>query len=370
MPRTKPVFTFRRTEDQASSWDEFQENLIGARADDAWRSVVEAWCDGSLVHWLERQVPNMASCVKELGNAGNLPVKRSRQEKLASALFAGTWPDCVRMTMDADEREQLQAQEEKHLREEGKKAEELRLFEMAKQGKDWTATLPGGVKLELVWVEPGTFIMGASEESFDEQPHEVTLSKGYWIGRYPITQEQWDAMNIKKGHQNYWLGNKLPVEMVEWDETICFCNALTKELEQKLPIGYYFDLPTEAQWEFAARGGIRTQGFIYSGSDKCDEVAWYDCTRDSCTHEVGQKKENELGIFDMSGNVWEWCRDWYGLYPNMSINDPRGPSNGSDKVCRGGRYLNKDYTLVSARYFEDVKSGCSWFLGFRIVLTS
>ncbi len=365
----KPIFTFRRTQNQASSWNVFVEHLNGARADDAWRSVVDAWIDGSLLQWLERQLPDTASRVKSLGAAGETPVVKARQEQLAAALFSGSWPEGVRLAMDADEKERLRVEEEKRLAEEKRVAEEERLRGLARPGEDWTATLPGGVKLEMVWVEPGTFMMGSNNGSSDEQPvHQVTLTKGYWIGKYPFTQEQWRGSGAYKNESCCWVGERLPVEYVSWFEAVECCKRLNDLLKDKLYFDYRLALPTEAQWEFAARGGVKSRGYEYSGSNNIDEVAWYDVNSGGLTHLVGQKKPNELGIYDMSGNVWEWCHDWYDGYPSGSVTDPRGPSSGSNRVFRGGSWRINAGLCRSAYRDNNDPSYRIITLGFRVAL--
>ena len=242
------------------------------------------------------------------------------------------------------------------------------LYGMARPGKDWTAILSGGVKLEMVWVEPGTFMMG-SEKQDDEKPlHKVTLTKGYWIGKYQFTQEQWKSVGASKRDSCNWSGDWLPVECVSWNEAVECCKKLSEQLADKLPSGYRFWLPSEAQWEFAARGGVKSRGYEYSGSDNIDEVAWYSDNSDEHTHEVGQKKPNELGIFDMSGNVWEWCHDWDGSYSSGPVTDPAEPSSGSCRVLRGGSWLHSASLSRSACRDCNFMSGRDYNLGFRVAL--
>ncbi len=244
------------------------------------------------------------------------------------------------------------------------------LYVMARPGKDWTAILPGGVKLEMVWVEPGTFKMGSDNHHDDEKPvHEVTLTKGYWIGKYQFTQGQWKAVGASKEDDCKYDGECLPVETVSWDEAMACCKKLNQLLGGKLPQGYRLGLPTEAQWEFAARGGVKSCGYKYSGDDDIDEVAWYEeNTWDVTTKDVGQMKPNELGIYDMSGNVWEWCYDWYGDYPCRAVTDPAGPSSGLSRVDRGGSQLNDaDYCRLTCRD-QCSPDDCGLDIGFRVAL--
>ena len=185
----------------------------------------------------------------------------------------------------------------------------------------------------MVRVEGGTFIMGATQEQgsdaeSDEKPtHQVTLSS-FSIGKYEVTQEEWEA--VMGSNPSYFKGAKLPVEQVSWND----CQEFIRRLNQMT--GKSFRLPTEAEWEFAARGGNRSNHYKYSGSNNLSSVAWYWDNSGSKTHPVGKKSPNELGLYDMSGNVWEWCADWYGDYSSSAQTNPKGPSNGSFRVRRGG----------------------------------
>ena len=184
----------------------------------------------------------------------------------------------------------------------------------------------------MVWVEGGTFIMGDTTEEDvdgDELPlHQVTLSS-YHIGRYEVTQEEWQA--VMGYNPASFSGAKRPVEFVSWDDCQIFINKLNEKT------GKQFRLPTEAEWEFAARGGNNSShNNIYSGSDNLSSVAWHAGNSSSSTHTVGQKKANELGLYDMTGNLWEWCSDRYGSYDSYDQENPTGSSFGSQRVLRGG----------------------------------
>ena len=184
----------------------------------------------------------------------------------------------------------------------------------------------------MVYVSGGSFMMGSddSEAYSDEKPvHRVTLSS-YRIGKYEVTQELWEA--VMGSNPSYFKGSRRPVENVSWDN----CQTFIRKLNSLT--GQNFKLPTEAQWEFAARGGNSSNGYKYSGSNYIDSVACYDGNSGNSTHNVGTKSPNELGIYDMSGNVWEWCRDWRGAYSSSSQVDPEGPSSGSYRMFRGGSW--------------------------------
>ena len=221
-----------------------------------------------------------------------------------------------------------------------------------------------GVSFTMIAVEGGTFQMGATSEQgyvadSDEKPvHSVTLSD-YYIGETEVTQELWIA--VMGNNPSYYKGNNKPVEQVSWND----CQKFIKKLNRLT--GKNFRLPTEAEWEYAARGGKKSKGYKYSGSNTINDVAWY---RDnsSSTHNVKTKQANELGIYDMSGNVWEWCQDWFGSYSSSSQTNPTGPSSGSERVLRGGcRSSFAGYWRVSFRSIY--KPGLSGNLnGFRLVL--
>lgn len=203
-----------------------------------------------------------------------------------------------------------------------------------------------GVSFEMVRVEGGTFRMGATSEQEDEahgdeKPvHSVTLSS-YYIGKTEVTQALWQA--VMGSNPSGFKGADLPVECVSWDD----CQEFIQKLNSLT--GRNFRLPTEAEWEFACRGGNKSNGYKYSGSNDIDNVAWYDGY--SGAHPVGTKAPNELGIYDMSGNVWEWCSDWYADYTSYSQTDPTGPQSGSSRVRRGGSWsYNAGYCRSSDRY--------------------
>ena len=217
-----------------------------------------------------------------------------------------------------------------------------------------------GVSFKMIKVEGGTFQMG-SENGYDwETPvHSVTLSD-YYIGETEVTQELWQA--VMGSNPSEFKGDNLPVETVSWND----CQEFISKLNQKT--GRRFALPTDAQWEFAARGGNKSRGYEYSGSNNIDDVAWYMDNSSVQTHPVGTKMANELGLYDMSGNVSEWCSDRYGYYSSSSQTDPTGPSTGSYRVSRGGGWR---YSASGCRstFRSGYGPGSRYnFLGLRLVL--
>ncbi len=230
-----------------------------------------------------------------------------------------------------------------------------------------------GVSFTMVYVQGGTFTMGAtSEQGSDayenEKPaHSVTLSS-YYMGETEVTQALWQAVMGSAPSYNggwtseYGVGNNYPAYRVSRED----CQTFIRELNSLT--GQQFHLPTEAQWEYAARGGSKSRGYKYSGSNDIGSVAWYDGNSSSTTHPVKTKSPNELGLYDMSGNVLEWCLDWYGSYSSGSQTNPTGASSGSYRVYRGGSwYLNAGGCRVSNRYYY-TPSFRSGNLGLRLAL--
>ena len=219
-----------------------------------------------------------------------------------------------------------------------------------------------GVTFKMVRVEGGTFRMGSSDSDADsdEQPvHSVTLS-GYYIGETEVTQALWEA--VMGNNPSYFKGANLPVEDVSWND----CQDFIRELNRLT--GKRFRLPTEAEWEFAVRGGNRSTGAKYSGSNAIANVAWYTDNSGSKTHPVKGKSPNELGLYDMSGNVWEWCEDRYGSYSSGSQTNPKGASSGSNRVLRGGSwFVDTGYCRVANRSGNTL-TGRNYYLGLRLAL--
>ena len=205
-----------------------------------------------------------------------------------------------------------------------------------------------GTPFTMVRVDGGSFIMGATKEQGkaafkDEKPaHQVTLST-FYIGETAVTQELWET--VMGSNPSKYAGYDKPVEKVSWED----CQEFLKKLNEKT--GKHFRLPTEAEWEFAARGGTKSKGYKYSGSNKIKDVAWISVntwldkhkeegTSGLGTRDVMTKQPNELGIYDMSGNIWELCQDWYGEYDGNAQTNPKGASTGKKKVRRGGSWFN------------------------------
>jgi formylglycine-generating enzyme required for sulfatase activity len=229
-----------------------------------------------------------------------------------------------------------------------------------------TIPVKDGISIEMVKVEAGSFNMGATPEmqnpDEDEKPvHRVTLTNNYYIGKYEVTQALWKTVMGNKSSR--FKGDNLPVEKVSWNNCQKFISKLNKLT------GKSFCLPTEAEWEFAARGGKKSRGYQYSGSNTLGDVAWYEGNSGSKTHAVGTKQPNELGIYDMTGNVYEWCQDWYGSYSSSPQTNPIGAVSGSCRVYRGGCWVSSARncrTSYRGRRTPDFRYG---FLGLRLVLS-
>ena len=225
-----------------------------------------------------------------------------------------------------------------------------------------------GVSFEMIAVEGGTFTMGATAEQGsdvdrDESPtHQVALSS-YMIGKTEVTQELWEAV-MGSNPSFFFLFKNRPVENVSWDDCQVFINKLNGLT------GKSFRLPTEAEWEYAARGGKKSKGYKYSGSNTIDDVAWYDTNSAGTTHPVASKAPNELGLYDMSGSVWEWCSDWYSstYYSSSSQNNPTGPASGSYRVFRGGCCFNFARDCRSSIRSGSPPTGRNRNIGLRLAL--
>jgi formylglycine-generating enzyme required for sulfatase activity len=245
-------------------------------------------------------------------------------------------------------------------------------------GKNIVFTV-NGVEFEMIFVDGGTFIMGCTPEQKgcgkEEKPtHSVSLSD-FYMGKYEVTQKLWHAvMGVNIRHLSNLLkkdvrgeGDDYPMYYVRYSDCEEFCGKLNRLLSNELPDGYRFSIPTEAQWEYAARGGKNSRSNKYSGSNNIDEVSWYSKNSGNKTREVGLKRSNELDIYDMSGNVWEWCQDWGGNYGKKPQTNPKGPNKGSYRVIRGGSSTcDSEYGRVSCRRFF---APSNHDYGLRLVLT-
>ena len=231
-----------------------------------------------------------------------------------------------------------------------------------------TISIPvkNGISIDMVKVEAGTFMMGATSEMQyprdDEKPvHQVTLTNDYYMGKYEVTQALWKA--VMRSNPSNFKGDKLPVDFVSWND----CQEFISKLN--CMTGRNFRLPTEAEWEYAARGGKKSCGYQFSGGSNLSDVAWYWYNSKKKTHPVGTKQANELGIYDMSGNVSEWCQDWYDSYSSSSQINPIGPTNGVRRVIRGGCWGEDQEYYHNLSYRYSATPDFDYFLGLRLALS-
>lgn len=231
-------------------------------------------------------------------------------------------------------------------------------------GRNFTVA---ATEIPMIWIAPGTFLLSNPQGSDDDTL--VTLSRGYWLGRTEVTQEQWQTIMEHLPSPSFFKGSDRPVERVSWSSAMEFCRKLTERelIAGRLPDGYEYTLPTEAQWEYACRAGT-------TGPHAGDLVAmaWYAANSGAQTHPVAQKKPNAWGLYDMHGNVAEWCRDGYGGYPGGAVTDLMngydGPSAAMARVLRGGAFVNTAGQCRSANRYSYLTNYSGFALGFRVAL--
>ena len=233
-------------------------------------------------------------------------------------------------------------------------------------GPDDRRVITNLIGIKLVEIKPGSFLMGspASEEGRwdDEIPHKVTLTRGFWMGATPVTQTQW---KLVMGHiPSYFHGDDLPVEEVSWDDAVAFCNRLSQMDKRR------YRLPTEAEWEYACRAGTTTAYYTGDTETALGEAGWYHGNSGNTSHPVGQKQPNAWGLYDMLGNVFQWCGDWYGDYPDSDATDPTGADSGENRVIRGGSWSDDPATCRCADRSDYSPDRRYYSFGFRVVLDS
>lgn len=251
-------------------------------------------------------------------------------------------------------------------------------------------SVPSPANTNLVFIQPGTFTMGSPTNEVDRSTIEgpqtvVTISQGFWMAKYLVTQG--DYLAVVGSNPSYFNGDRsgppwydqdygtdltLPVEQMSWNEATNYCALLTGQERGagRIPTNCVYRLPTEAEWEYACRAGTTTR--FYYGDDpgytNLANYAWYADNSHNVTQPVGQLLPNPWGLYDMAGNVWEWCRDWYGPYPGGSLTDPQGPVTGTYRVWRGGGWFYAARYCRSARRFNHLPTYTYSGLGFRVVL--
>ncbi|MBQ6140062.1 MAG: formylglycine-generating enzyme family protein [Kiritimatiellae bacterium] len=230
-----------------------------------------------------------------------------------------------------------------------------------KTGDVKTITLPGGATMEMIWCEPGTFKMGSPPTETgrfeDEAQHVVKITRGFWLGKYEVTQRQWES--VMHSNLSRFKGPDHPIENISWHDCMTFVRRVRSEA--KIPVR----LPTEAEWEYACRAGSES---AVSGNGKLPDMAWYDDNSECQTHEVGTHTPNAWGFFDMHGNVLEWCADWFSVLTGDAV-DPKGPPSGSFKMLRGGCWFFYDRDCRSAYRLKRDPTLRNCIFGFRLACT-
>lgn len=226
--------------------------------------------------------------------------------------------------------------------------------------------------IELIWIKPGSFRMGSSPDEAHRHKAEgpaqmVTLSKGFWLGKTEVTQSQYEAFIGSNPSRFVESGKNAPVDRVSWLGATEFCRKLTERERAagRLPEGYRYTLPTEAQWEYAYRAGTTED---YPGNP--DAMGWFDQNSSEKTHPVAQKEPNAWGFYDMGGNILEWCADWFGDYPHGVRADPAGPASGHFRIARGGSWRMPIHVTRSAARGGGSPARIDYTLGFRLALTA
>ena len=225
--------------------------------------------------------------------------------------------------------------------------------------------LENSIGIKLALLPAGTFTMGQPGGGTDETPHQVTLTKPFYMGVHEVTNAQWKR--VMGSDPSKFKDDDRPVEQVSWQDALEFCRKLSA-LPEELSAGRVYRLPTEAEWEYACRAGTETRYSFGDNESKLGEYGWFDGNSEGKTQRVGQKKANAWGLFDMHGNVWELCSDWYGDYPEGAVMDPQGSARAAVRASRGGSWYNPAKYWRSAYRCGDDPSLRYDFLGFRLAL--
>ena len=238
--------------------------------------------------------------------------------------------------------------------------------------------ITNSIGMKLVLIPKGAFVMGSPESEEgrydDETQHEVTISKDYYLGVTEVTQGQYEKVMgtnpsyFQKSRVHGSDSSRYPVDNVSWEDAIEFCKTLS-DLPEEKKAGRVYRLPTEAEWEYACRAGSKSAYSFGESSKSLGDYAWFYENSNGQTHPVGEKKANAWGLYDMQGNVWEWCSDWYGQYPKGAVSDPVGPREGSFRVIRGGSYFSEAANCRSANHNRHDPSDRFHYYGFRVALS-
>lgn len=314
------------------------------------------------------QVPTIVNIVDGKRNEGYTIVIPTVTTNLTTGELVATEGQAVAVEVSFDGKEISLANTNESENESEKDDENTRTFTVTGNGKT--------VTFKMIKVEGGTFQMGSTTGDSDEQPvHSVTISKAYYMCETEVTQALWYAVmgqsptsGGSSWSSSYGIGDNYPAYYISYEDCQSFLTALNSKLSSQLGSGEQFRFPTEAEWEFAAKGGNKSKGYTYAGSNTIDDVAWYNINNSGTTHLVKTKAANELGLYDMSGNVWEWCYDWYGDYTSSAQTNPTGPSTGSYRMNRGGSWYDyATYCRVASRHWH-TPTNRYIDVGFRLAL--
>lgn len=334
---------------------EFRSCLSDAATFDA-QLVLEL--DRLYVEWKEEG--DFYFFLEEESEADMEKLRTSTDEVEFFKLLLGKESRGMALLIGREERRRSEEIEKKHREEKQERpAREKREGEKNMSGRTKTITLPGGAEMEMIYCAPGSFMMGSPEDDEDrfddETQHKVTLTKGFWLGKYPVTQSQWKS--VMRGNPSQFKGDDNPVDSVSWDD----CKKFIEKINSRSGLTARF--PTEAEWEYACR---TRGGEAYSGTGDRDEMGWDVANSDVKTHPVGEKEPNDWGFYDMHGNVSEWCADRYGSYPTKAVTDPEGPSSGDSRVLRGGSWADWVELCRSASRDSRSPGYCDSCCGFRL----
>lgn len=312
-----------------------------------------------LIHWVLRQSDSDRAQVTSWLRLDDAELVCSAYFELREAQLAKSKAEAERLAQAKAETARL-AQVQ---------AEAVRLAQAAaaaqRLGQQWQDCL-ASAPVPLILVEAGRFQMGGFGIGADEQPvHEVRFTQCFGLGQTEVTQSQYEA--IMGNNPSRFKGARLPVERVSWEEAVIYCKRLTsrERAAGRLPAGFEYTLPTEAEWEYACRAGTRG-GF----AGHLDRMGWYEDNSSGTSHAVGQRQPNDWGFYDMHGNVWEWCSDGYGAYLGISVDDPSGTTNGAFRVLRGGGWRDIERNCRSALRGRATPASRGDILGFRVSLRS
>lgn len=345
---------------------EFRSCLSDAATFDA-QLVLEL--DRLYVEWKEEG--DFYFFLEEESEADMEKLRTSTDEVEFFKLLLGKESRGMALLIGREERRRSEEIEKKHREEEQERlAREKREGEKNMSGRTKTITLPGGAEMEMIYCAPGSFMMGSpkDEEGRDDDgtQHKVTLTRGFWLGKYPVTQAQWES--VMGDNPSYFEGDANPVDYVSWDD----CKEFIKKINSRFNFTARF--PTEAEWEYACRAGTTTMyhwGNALNG-DRANCDGNFPCGTSvegrylQKTTPVGSYDANPWGFYDMHGNVLEWCADWYGSYLTKAVTDPEGPASGVGRVLRGGSWFNIASSCCSAyRYSRDPDDRIS-LCGFRL----